>query len=318
MRKTTLAALAVLALLAGPSGAAFNKGARGTSGAQFLKLAPGARPASMGEAFGGLADDVHAIHYNPAGLAFLDRVEVAAMHNSHFQGIDHNFGAISVPMLAWARERENPAELGVAAFSLTSLSVDDIERRGAVETDDPSGVFEASDLAYSLGYGLALSPEFALGIAAKAIDQEIDGVSARAFAADAGALYRRERFSLGVGARNAGTRVKFNSESDPLPLTVYAGGSVRLREEWLAAFEVRVPRDNTPRFSLGTEFRREFARNFTGSLRAGFNSANTDADGLNGITLGTGLGYGSLGFDFAWVPFGDLGNTFRYSLLVKF
>jgi hypothetical protein len=30
------------------------------------------------------------------------------------------------------------------------------------------------------------------------------------------------------------------------------------------------------------------------------------------------MGYKNVSFDFAWVPFGDLGNTFRYSLLLKF
>ena len=37
----------------------------GTSGAQFLKIGPGARVDSLGGAFGAIADDVTAIYWNP-------------------------------------------------------------------------------------------------------------------------------------------------------------------------------------------------------------------------------------------------------------
>src|SRR4029077_8125627 len=47
---------------------AFGKDQVGTSGAQFLKIGPGARPVGMGEAFTGVPDDIHAIYWNPAGL----------------------------------------------------------------------------------------------------------------------------------------------------------------------------------------------------------------------------------------------------------
>ncbi|MBI5202430.1 MAG: hypothetical protein HY925_13950, partial [Elusimicrobia bacterium] len=31
-----------------------------------------------------------------------------------------------------------------------------------------------------------------------------------------------------------------------------------------------------------------------------------------------GIKFHRAAFDFAWVPFGDLGNTFRYSLTIRF
>ena len=40
-----------------------------SSAAQFLKLGFGARALGMGESFVAIADDISAIHYNPAGLA---------------------------------------------------------------------------------------------------------------------------------------------------------------------------------------------------------------------------------------------------------
>src|SRR5207302_10246043 len=59
---------------------AFGKNQVGTSGAAFLKIGPGARPAAMGEAFTGVADDIHAIYWNPAGLATLRSPELTGMH----------------------------------------------------------------------------------------------------------------------------------------------------------------------------------------------------------------------------------------------
>src|SRR5687767_5725272 len=54
---------------------AFGNDNAGTSGAAFLKIAPGARPVGMGEAFTGVADDIHSVYFNPAGLAMIHKPE---------------------------------------------------------------------------------------------------------------------------------------------------------------------------------------------------------------------------------------------------
>ena len=43
------------------------------TGAAFLKIGTGARPAALGGAYTALADDVNAIYYNPGALARLQR-----------------------------------------------------------------------------------------------------------------------------------------------------------------------------------------------------------------------------------------------------
>ena len=40
----------------------------GTAGAAFLKIEGGSRPAGLGGAFTGLANDINTIFWNPAGL----------------------------------------------------------------------------------------------------------------------------------------------------------------------------------------------------------------------------------------------------------
>jgi len=52
--------------------------------------------------------------------------------------------------------------------------------------------------------------------------------------------------------------------------------------------------------------------------RVGYNTAAKDTGGLNGISAGIGFVYLNYGIDYAFVPYGDLGNTQRISLSAKF
>src|ERR1051326_8981448 len=74
--------LAVLSLAFGL--APFARADQGTTAASFLKLATGPRAIAMGENFTGLADDVNAIRYNTAGLAFVQDKEVTLMYSKWF------------------------------------------------------------------------------------------------------------------------------------------------------------------------------------------------------------------------------------------
>lgn len=323
---------AVLVLLPSsfvPAFADFSSGSKGTSGAQFLKIGPGARPAGMGEAFSAVSDDIHGLYYNPAGLASLRHVEFGGMHNEYFQSLDYNFGAVAVPLARFRRTLEEvtpESSGGVLGLAIYNLSANDIQRRGLSDSNIPTGTFGASDTAYALSYARRVGRGLSAGITGKAILQKIDDESASAFALDAGALYRKEdctgfasgACALSAGLRNLGTRPKFVSTADPLPLLVYVGGSYRAFHRLTLAVDVTAPRDNTQQVAAGLELTHPFTEAFNASLRGGYYTQNTDPSGLAGVSLGAGLGYKNLSFDFAWVPFGELGNTFRYSLLLKF
>ena len=55
--------------------------------AAFEDLGAGARAPGMGNAFTALADDVHAVHYNPAGLAQLERPQASAGYARLYMGL---------------------------------------------------------------------------------------------------------------------------------------------------------------------------------------------------------------------------------------
>src|SRR5437870_7030522 len=69
----------------------------GTSSANFLKLGAGPRAIAMGEAQVGLADDVYASYWNPAGLAQLENPEAAFVQTQYLQDIHEQFAAYAHP-----------------------------------------------------------------------------------------------------------------------------------------------------------------------------------------------------------------------------
>lgn len=287
---------------------AFGKDNAGTSGAAFLKIAPGARPVGMGEAFTGVADDLHAIHWNPAGLSKLTVPEVSGMHMSYVQNMAFEYAGFAYPT-----ER-----LGTFGVAITHLHTDNIERR-LEDTDSAVGEFDATDTAYWLSYARRLNDRFSLGSNFKYIRQQLDDQHAGAYAFDAGGLYETgwHDVRLGASVLNLGTKVKFINEADPLPLTFRAGASAPvLTKHLLLALDLIAPRDQAIGAAFGGEYTKAVTERMAWHLRSGYRT-NTDVDGLSGISVGTGLTLGRGRLDFAWVPFGDLGNAYRFALHVK-
>jgi hypothetical protein len=296
---------------------AFGKDQVGTSGADFLKIAPGARPVGMGEAFTGVADDVHAIYWNPAGLATLHNPELTAMHMQWFQSIQYEFAAFAYPT-------ENH---GTWAIAVTDLHTDNIDAR-TEDTDAAAGQFSAIEGAYYVSYAKSVTDRLSLGGNMKFIRQSIDSTSANAFAVDGGALYdtRWNGVKVGSSIQNFGTKVKFVDESDPLPFLIRLGGSVSLNQTNAPAYfrnlllssDVILPRDHQPGIAFGGEYQGQMSRGLGYSLRSGYNTLNTDVGGLSGVSVGAGINFNRVSFDFAWVPFGDLGSTYRYAVRIRF
>lgn len=286
----------------------------GTSGAAFLKINAGSRPAAMGEAFAGLADDVNAMFYNPAGLSSLERAQFTAQYGSWFQGISYN-------MLGFAHPVKN---IGCFGIGIINLGVGDLEKRTA-DTENPESMFAANDSAYILHYSRQVMEKLSAGANIKAINQKIDTETASAYAVDIGCLWVTpvERLSAGLVVQNMGTEIKFINEGDPLPLNIKLGFGYKLpmgdKAGLAAGLDFNLPRDNDMLISGGAEYLRKFAYDLSGAVRAGYKTVSREKlGGLSGLTAGVGVGWKEFGFDFAWVPYGDLGETYRYSLLAKF
>lgn len=311
------AVLLALLVAAGGNANAINKNA-GTSGAQFLKLGAGSRAGAMGEAYSAAADDVYAAYYNPAGLTRMTGSQLAAAHTELFEDINYEFASFAYPM-----GREDDHSKHVLAASIYSLAVAGIERR-TEDTLNPTGNFNAGDYAYTLSYGHYLSPRMSLGVTGKFISQRIDSYNSEAFAADAGVQYRprpemKRPLTLSFVLRNVGTRPDFAGESDPLPIAAVGGVAYEVLPKTLVLdLDITKYRDTNAFAAFGTEYKHRIDENIGAALRVGFNTHRTDNEGLTEVTAGAGLRFHRASFDFSWVPFGVLGNTFRYSLQINF
>lgn len=296
----------------------------GTSGAQFLKIGAGSRAAGMAEAYVAVADDVYSGYYNPAGLTKMTAPEFAGQHVSYFQDTNYEFVSFAFP---FEGQQSGPAKVGQEKFSrqavglsIYNLSVKDIERRIG-DTVVAAGLFDSSDMAYALSYAYRLKENFGIGGTFKYIRKKIDTASAWAVAVDLGVQYHPlpdRPLDIGLSIRNLGTKLKYEQGSDPLPLGCVFGLAYSFAPQLKVGADFVKYRDTDFFVSAGAEYSKEFTENFAGALRGGYTTHYKDIDGLQGVAAGAGIRYARLNFDFAWVPFGDLGNTFRYTLSVRF
>jgi len=281
--------------------------AAGREGASFLDIPVGAEPAALGSAYTALATNAYATAWNPAGLALVDVPEISGMHLSYLASINYEHLSAAIP---W-HEGDVGRGFGASIQSLGSGSMDQRD-----DTGTKIGSFSSSFASYSLGYGQTISEESSVGIMVKAIREKISDVSASAYAADFGWLYLpRADLTLGVAASNIGTALKLVDQSDPLPVQARVGAAWRPSTDFQLSDDV-IYRRHGP---LANAFGVEWSNSTYFALRAGYNTSHTkELSVASGFSAGAAIRYWGQEFAYAWVPFGDLGNTHYFSLLIRF
>lgn len=284
--------------------------AAGAETAAFLEVGAGARASGLGGAYTALADDANAVYWNPAGLARLEKREVAASHAELGQETRHNF-------LAYA----HPTGPVTVAGALTYQSYGAITARDA--TGRAAGSYEASDAAFA--FAVARKTAFVdAGVSVKYVRSSIAGTEAQGAALDAG--LRRElaagsgKVVLGAALRNLGPGLKFQDRRDDLPLRSALGVAYRFERGHAVAAEFQnSPRGAGSEGGVGGEFK-AYEGVF---LRLGYTTksaavAGTGFDAARGLTLGLGLRRERFSLDYAAQAAGELGSTHRFTLSARF
>jgi hypothetical protein len=190
----------------------------GTTGAAFLKIEAGSRPASMGGAFAGLADDANAVFYNPAGLTSIEDRELTAMQNFWFAGINNE--SISYVQ-----------RLGNGAFGLSFLGAFAKIDERSEPTEDPIRTITASSFAVGLSYGHELIKNVSLCGTVKFLSQQFDIEDWTGVAGDAGVLLGSNRLRVGASIQNLGvlkSKIEGESLDESLPLNIRVGSAFHL------------------------------------------------------------------------------------------
>ncbi len=310
----------------------------------FLLISPHARAAGMGEAFVAISDDVSAIYWNPAGLAFQKDKQFTTMYAKwlpqfNLSDLYYLFGAY----------RQSIEGLGTVAINITYLNLGEQNYRDEANID--LGTFNSNEWAISLGYATLLSENLGVGLNFRFIRSNLAQVEvgnqkgvgvANAFAVDLGVLKKKfliDKLSLGINVSNLGPKITYinASQADPIPTNFRAGFAYQLLDQEynkvVLAFDVNKLLVN--RSSDGADAVAEALINAWGNndyilnlggeywyadiiaLRAGYN--HDEAGKVKFLSFGAGLRYANYQFDFAYVaaPEGHpLSDTMRFSLMI--
>lgn len=286
----------------------------GKVGASELKLGLGARAVAMGEAFVGLANDLNALAWNPAGLAQMNGYQAGFMHNIYLEGTSQEY-------LAYAQNLFSGAGLGAHVTYLNYGALDKVALDSGTGLPVANGSFTPFVFTVSAGYGQWLLDGVAVGGAVKYFQQQIDTETYSAVAVDVGGLVKPgvEGLQLGLAIQNIGTRV---ADAD-LPLNAKAGAAYLIparigeQDNWNVLVDVNLPFGdaNYTSVNVGTEY--WYAD--LAALRAGYKIKDSgDLGGVQGLTAGVGLKYTVLNLDYALVSYGDLGLIHQIALTVSF
>jgi hypothetical protein len=112
--------------------------------------------------------------------------------------------------------------------------------------------------------------------------------------------------------------MKYDKESFDLPQNLKFGASYSFARNLTLAVDLNKNTEPDVVFNAGTQYVYSFREDISLAARAGYKSNNQALGGMAGFTTGIGFEYASLGFDYAFVPYGDLENTHRISLNYQF
>ncbi len=317
-----------------------NVSKRGTTAGSFLSISEGAKATAMGSAFVAVADDRSAFFWNPAGLAKIDGVGVIFDHTSWIADVAYNYVAASY----------NLGGMGTVGFSFLSSSYGDMK---VTTVDAPNGtgqIFTASDIAFSLGYAINLTDNFAIGFNPKIIYQSIWEANAVGFAMDLGVQYRTpfDGIMLGMSISNFGTKMQMQGNTtlvtyDPDLTSTGNNGKIPANlstDYWSLPLNFRVglayspvstennkltiavdalhPSDNYESVNIGGEY----VFHDIIAIRGGYKSLFLQ-DSEESFALGFGLKQILLGniavrLDYAYQNFGRLNNIQKFTLGINF
>jgi hypothetical protein len=298
-----------------------------------LIIPPGARANGMGETYVALAEDATAAWWNPGGLAFLKKRNLALMHS---QLVPDLASDVYYEFFGYTNEIGN---VGTLAFSLIYLTYGTSvatnvsgEELGTFKSWEASGYASfAMELRKNLGVGLSMKFIHADYAPDDFTLEQLDGTGS-SFAVDAGMLWKfpSQRLQVGLAITNLGPDIAFidREQSDPLPFTARAGVAfIPIADEisnltiafdleqslvWLTSDTVTKRRSEI--YHAGLEYRYV-------DLIAGRIGYVYDEDGdFNDPTYGLGFIYKKkLSFDYANVPQATtLDRVHRWSVYFMF
>lgn len=284
----------------------------GGAAGEFLRWGIGGRAMSMGRAFVGQADDASAPYWNPAGLAYLDQIEVSLMSTYLYNDVHYHYLGMAWPL----KER---LTLGANVIGYYVRGIQNREMIG--DNLVKSGDFTWGEMAalYSLGYRVLDWPTVEVGLTYKRLYRKFD-YSDETCGWDFGLRVRLGSWPLFLGFQVQNFNWwKFKSPElgyDTFPYLIRSGLSYTvtdclLKKRWILNFDVDGLQGVSPKhfdYKAGIDL----AINQFLSIRAGGNYQNNHKwEWTAGIGLAKFKFWQNLSFDYSVGRANELGYEVR-------
>ncbi|MDW8220288.1 MAG: PorV/PorQ family protein [Bacteroidota bacterium] len=324
----------------------------------FMLIGPDSRANGMGDANTGMAEDLHAIHWNPSGLAFQYDRQISLAFSRWLPQFNADLYYARGAYGQYVPALQSTVAVDFLLFNLGQFIRTDIQGREL-------GRFNSFEFAISAAIATQITDDIGIGGAVKYIQSNlgattdnVGGGVGQTAALDISAMWKPlkfkvadldlgDRFSLGVNLKNMGPAITYNQFADPLPVQARIGMAATLvRDEFNelnAVFDYAkqlVQRDSTIEGGFvqaipavftawGTrEFEIaggvEYWYDKTVALRGGyyFEPPRVRDAIRNYFTVGVGVRFDIVQGDFSYIiPVqvnNPLANTLRFSLIVNF
>ena len=290
---------------------------------ESLRMSQSAWALSMAEAIAASGEGVTALSVNPAGILGTAMTSIHLTHGFYVGGLTEEYLAFSQRL---------PLDTAVGA-SLHGLVRGNFPR----ESEDEMGNYAGPLGTYTAGAGVgtvAYAMDFRRylpyldflrpqgGVDVRALMQKVDTDTWLGVTTDFGLRFQPGGgSSVGLVVRNAG----FAEAGVGTPVELAgglgweAGPLLGTRDALLVEFDGAYAADTEPAFAFGGQYRVGFGAMGV-ALRGGWRSS-MDVPDARGVSVGVGIRWVTAGapwgFDYAFIPWGALGNVHAVSLTVS-
>jgi len=255
----------------------------------MLRMGVGSRALAMGGAYVAEAHDATAGYWNPAGLADIRCVSLAAMYSAQMAE-DRSYNYFG---LGWTPSQVT--NYGTFGISWLNSGITDILRYDS--NNNYKGTFKDMNNVFLVSWAFKnefKQKTFSFGLSLKVVQQKIDDYSKTGVGGEAGLKFLVDpRIALGLMVHDLGTKV----DNWTVPTSIAVGMAIYpLGEDHSLSIPIdygKTLNRNDETFHFGAEYMWEFATNYSAALMAGLNDGN--------FSVGVGLKVSKIRLDYAYV-----------------
>ena len=204
--------IAKMAILATVVGLAFqvqagNPDRQGESGAVELLMVPWARTAGLHALNTSFVTGAEAMRVNVAGLARINKTDLAIAHTILFDGTGMGINALGFG--------QRLGDAGVLGISLVAVDFGDIEITTEATPGGTGATYSPNFFHIGIAYAKTFANKVSVGLLVRGISESTADLSAFGFAIDAGVQYvtgPQDNFKFGISLRNVGSPMTFGGE----------------------------------------------------------------------------------------------------------